>query len=58
MEKLRDVNVFYHILNNRHARQLARNKFFKNIRWCKYFISLRFLQLKNCANLAGFLEAI
>ena len=37
MEKLRDVNVFYHILNNRHARQLARNKFFKNIRWCKYF---------------------
>ena len=31
-DKMRDVNVFYHILNNRHARQLARENFFKNIR--------------------------
>lgn len=32
MVKMRDVNVFYHILNNRHARQLAWENFFKNIR--------------------------
>jgi len=29
---MRDVDVFYHILNNRHVRQLARSNFFKNIR--------------------------